>query len=384
MAHDVIISYSSHDKLIADACCAALEAQRIRCWIAPRDVLAGTEYGESILQAIQASQVMLLVFSEKSNKSTYCKKEVERAVGMGKTIVPFRIEDALPSGAMSFFLGNTHWLDALTPPLELRIDELVAGVGRLLNRTENLPSAATAPEISPSPETEAKRFTKLFADRPDVIAVVEAEASQASESIVAEFERHLLRLEVSVPYSAPGYDLNSEHFNRVLIQIEKRDADSEPGRALVSASRQPGATDEEGRKRWHEYERFIGTTARIRDTLIAMGAEVLPLVCVSFRQMNSGDAHNDCRSGFNHTGWIESELVQVMSRLRDFRALPFIADAVLRHPDGMTGHSSFALAIVRAVQSFGVDRNTVDACFERLAGVSASEILREKRERDRH
>jgi len=41
MAHDVFLSYSSQDKPIADAVCAALEAKKIRCWIAPRDVLAG-------------------------------------------------------------------------------------------------------------------------------------------------------------------------------------------------------------------------------------------------------------------------------------------------------------------------------------------------------
>ena len=39
--HDVFISYSSHDKPIADAVCATVEGKRIRCWIAPRDVQAG-------------------------------------------------------------------------------------------------------------------------------------------------------------------------------------------------------------------------------------------------------------------------------------------------------------------------------------------------------
>jgi len=48
MPHDIFISYSSHDKAVADATCAALEAQRLRCWIAPRDVLPGTEYGEAL------------------------------------------------------------------------------------------------------------------------------------------------------------------------------------------------------------------------------------------------------------------------------------------------------------------------------------------------
>lgn len=34
MAHNVFISYSSKDKTIADAVCAGLEMEKIRCWIA--------------------------------------------------------------------------------------------------------------------------------------------------------------------------------------------------------------------------------------------------------------------------------------------------------------------------------------------------------------
>ena len=38
MAYDVFVSYSHQDKLTADAVCATLEAQGVRCWIAPRDI----------------------------------------------------------------------------------------------------------------------------------------------------------------------------------------------------------------------------------------------------------------------------------------------------------------------------------------------------------
>ena len=69
MAHDLFISYSAKDKPIADAVCAALEAERIRCWIAPRDVLPGVPYGEVLIEAINESRVMLLVFSSHSNES---------------------------------------------------------------------------------------------------------------------------------------------------------------------------------------------------------------------------------------------------------------------------------------------------------------------------
>jgi hypothetical protein len=52
MAHDVFISHSSKDKLAADAACAVLEGEGIRCWIAPRDITPGAEWSASIIDAI--------------------------------------------------------------------------------------------------------------------------------------------------------------------------------------------------------------------------------------------------------------------------------------------------------------------------------------------
>ena len=52
MAFDVFLSYSSKDKTTADAACAALENTGIRCWIAPRDIIPGMDWGEAIVNAI--------------------------------------------------------------------------------------------------------------------------------------------------------------------------------------------------------------------------------------------------------------------------------------------------------------------------------------------
>jgi hypothetical protein len=134
MPHKVFIAYSSRDKLVADAACAALEAQRIPCWIAPRDVLPGVEYGESIIRAINDSEIVLLIFSSNSNSSPQVRREIERAVSKAKIILPFRIEDVIPTGAMEYALSSTHWLDALTPPLEKSLIRLRETVGTLIDR----------------------------------------------------------------------------------------------------------------------------------------------------------------------------------------------------------------------------------------------------------
>ncbi|MFZ0581665.1 MAG: toll/interleukin-1 receptor domain-containing protein, partial [Candidatus Acidiferrales bacterium] len=132
MAFDVFISYASKDKIVADAVCARLEASGIRCWIAPRDIVAGRSYGEAIIEAIHGAKVMVLVFSSSANASGHIPKEVERAVSNGVAVLPFRIEDVAPGKSLDYFIGSVHWLDAMTPPMEKHLDNLAATVHKLL------------------------------------------------------------------------------------------------------------------------------------------------------------------------------------------------------------------------------------------------------------
>jgi len=132
MAHDVFISYSEEDKGIADATCALLEARRIRCWIAPRDVQPGVPYPQSIMDGIRGSHVLVLILSAKSNTSKHVMREVERAVNCEIPIVPLRIEDVSLSGSLEYLVGPVHWLDALTPPLERHLKTLARVVQAML------------------------------------------------------------------------------------------------------------------------------------------------------------------------------------------------------------------------------------------------------------
>ena len=62
----------------------------IRCWIAPRDVPAGSEWAEAIIDAIEHAIVMVLIFSTHSNESRQVRREIELAVSRGLTIMPIR------------------------------------------------------------------------------------------------------------------------------------------------------------------------------------------------------------------------------------------------------------------------------------------------------
>ena len=149
MAHDVFISYAKQDKSTADAVCATLEQRAIRCWIAPRDVQPGAEWGSALIQAIKGSRVLVVVLSSAANASPHISREVERAVHQGIPIIPFRIEDVAPLGSLEFHLSAVHWLDAMTPPLEAHIEQLSRTVRALLNATGE--HAGRAEASSPPP-----------------------------------------------------------------------------------------------------------------------------------------------------------------------------------------------------------------------------------------
>lgn len=142
MDFDAFISYSSQDKTAADAACAFLEGKGVRCWIAPRDIMAGGEYGAAIVEAIDRCRVMVLIFSASANNSGQIRREIERAVSKGVPIVPLRIEQVVPTKSMEYFLGAIHWLDALTPPLESHLQKLADTVKALLDVPKPAPDAA--------------------------------------------------------------------------------------------------------------------------------------------------------------------------------------------------------------------------------------------------
>jgi TolB-like protein len=118
MAHDVFISYSSKDKQIADKTCSVLESNKIRCWMAPRDITPGADWSESVIDAINGAKAFVIVFSANANDSKQIKREVQHAFDQSIPLIPLRIENVAPSKSLQYFLSAPHWLDAFNPPLE--------------------------------------------------------------------------------------------------------------------------------------------------------------------------------------------------------------------------------------------------------------------------
>src|ERR1700731_2211250 len=163
MAHDVFVSHSAKDKTISDALVARLEAEGIRCGVAPRDVVPGADWGESIIDAIESSRIMVLIFSSSANGSPQIKREIERAVDKGVYTIPFRIEDVRPTKAIEYFISSAHWLDAFSEPLGQHLDSLAKTLKAILatsrpgSATEMVPPFAAQSENIPVSFPDANR-----------------------------------------------------------------------------------------------------------------------------------------------------------------------------------------------------------------------------------
>jgi adenylate cyclase len=164
MAHDVFLSHAAADRAAALAVLDGLERAGIRCWIAPRDVPAGSEYGQEIVDAVKGCRVFVVIFSSNANSSPHVRREVERAVSSDRSIVPFRVENILPTGAMEYCLGGTHWFDALTTPLDPHVANLVTTVRRLLGPGTAAADGKGGTEAAERPSVVVLPFNNMSGD----------------------------------------------------------------------------------------------------------------------------------------------------------------------------------------------------------------------------
>lgn len=127
--------------------CRFLEVHGISCWIAPRDVMPGKNYGAAIVEGIDECDVFVLVLSSESNKSGQVVREVERAASTNSVIIPFRIEPVQPSRNLEFYVSSSHWLDATEKPLEKHLNALVDAIKKW--QSDRTPENAGAEPLPP-------------------------------------------------------------------------------------------------------------------------------------------------------------------------------------------------------------------------------------------
>lgn len=161
MAYDVFISYSSHDQKVVEGLCAYLEAHKIRCFVAYRDIPRGVVWARAIVEALEESRMMVVVFSEHFNNSDQVDREIELASEDKKPILTFRLSNDAFKGAKKFYLKNINWIDAFPNPQQV-FGSVAENVARLLDikleASVPAPQPTPTPKPTPMPTPKPKRF----------------------------------------------------------------------------------------------------------------------------------------------------------------------------------------------------------------------------------
>lgn len=206
MNHDVFISYSSKNPEVALAVCHTLEEHGIKCWMAPRNIPPGCDYGDLIDDAIIASKVFLFIYSFESVNSVWCKGELNVAFSEEKTIIPYRIDTTPMKGAVRVMLNQRHWLDAY-PDYKSQFASLVEAVNRSLGKSM-VPT--TTPLRSTPIEEKTYKVGDLYDENGKKGVVFEVSADGKHGKIVSLLEGDtmmwsLLAIEIGCDDRQDGY-----------------------------------------------------------------------------------------------------------------------------------------------------------------------------------
>lgn len=152
--YDVFISYSSKDVEIAKYLCKRIEENGLKCWIAPRNEVAGVSYAKQIIQAISNSSVFLVCFSQYANKSEHVESEIDNAFSNGKVLIPFRVDNCEMSAEMKYYLNKKHWQNGI-PVDEKTVDSLISSI------IANIPERAKVCQVERSVENVLEEVNML-------------------------------------------------------------------------------------------------------------------------------------------------------------------------------------------------------------------------------
>lgn len=201
----VFLSHSSQDIETADAIRTSLERANIRCWIAPRDIRPGEGWEEAIVRGIASSKLVLCLLSAAANQSEQVQREIHFAFEVErKTVIPVRLEDVQPSGALSFHLGRLQWIDAISRPIDRHLWMIVDRVTGVLESSPppaapaRQPEPQAAPVLSPQAAPVARpagntvpRAEVPKTAKPQKIALLYKRSAKPDDEVLALLETQL-------------------------------------------------------------------------------------------------------------------------------------------------------------------------------------------------
>ena len=111
-AHDVFISYSRDDKALVMPLVERInQAINTNCWIDLTGIESGVKFEHKIMEAINASKIVLFMLSDSSLQSAWTEREVYYAEDENKRIIPVLVNGDKLRGWFKFHFGNVDYID---------------------------------------------------------------------------------------------------------------------------------------------------------------------------------------------------------------------------------------------------------------------------------
>ncbi len=145
------ISHHSSQEKTARHLKAILERNGVTGWMAPDDIDPGVAFDQAIIEQVEQSDLIVLLFCAQSDRSRHVKRELMMAENNKKLIYPVRLEDIDAKG-LAYWLNDYQWIDW--------IDRRDATIERMIETIKrHVGSGAAAPgepAEAPSPAAAAE------------------------------------------------------------------------------------------------------------------------------------------------------------------------------------------------------------------------------------
>ncbi len=130
MAGEIFISYRRADMAWAKLLHDQLKAEGVEAWY-DTQIGAGQDWRVATANALEASQIFVLLFTANAALSKDIAKELAAATLENKLIIPVRLENIQPKGAFLYELASRNWINAFEDT-EAKLEELAKGLAQLV------------------------------------------------------------------------------------------------------------------------------------------------------------------------------------------------------------------------------------------------------------
>lgn len=120
----VFISHSHSDNAVAEDVYNYLSKNGIKCWIDLHHIPAGIPYAQAIMNELQSSDTMVVLYSKNVIESHDMLDELQEAHTTNKRIIPFLLDKTPLFGQFRYYLARRQWINA-SQTYQRSLNELV-------------------------------------------------------------------------------------------------------------------------------------------------------------------------------------------------------------------------------------------------------------------